>query len=681
MAYSDEVTNSADTSNTKEEVSRWNSKIASAKKLRDEVCEKNRWKELINEYKGKWDINVDINILPINLIFAYIKTELPSLYIKDPHIKINPKNRTTVNTSKVLEAVINYIWYYKKIKREIKKAIIDALLIGHGWFKTGYTGKFGAVEDGHGGTIETIESEDFFAYRLPWDQIVFDPDAMDPPHDCEWIAHSVWLPLDEVKKNPLYKNTENLQANYEKKDGDYEENHQKYEGKCCLTEVWHIKTKTVFTIAEGVEDYIEAPKPWPYALRGYPFSFLKFNFSNDDPYGISDVAIFEPQVLELIKVRSAALDHIKRFNRQLMTTPDNISDDEMNKITQGITASIAKVIDPTKVMAIPYPPLQTDVYALEERIKEDMINESGQSPAERGASQKTSTRTKAELIFQRQGAENRRSEKIDLVEDFVEDIAGNLVALVKQFASDPYYVRILGAKSPELMKAVQERPTSQRGVTEQGGFTFTAEDIEGEYDVEVVAGSSTPIDRGELTKTLLQLIELAPKAGAIPGGPLVGAISQELIDVIDLPAIKLAFEAEMQAQQQQKQEQAAQAEEAKQLSLAAKGAESQIDATNAATKQNKVLVDYIKAMSAMKAEEREVEGENERESERVINEVQRENARTQSELEREIAKMEQQMKLDELKLMHEMKLKEAKTEAEIKMLKKKQAMKPKKDSK
>jgi hypothetical protein len=143
----------AEDSNRKEEVQRWNAKISSARKWRDDICAKKRWKELISEYKGCWDLGVDIQVLPINLIFAYVKTELPSLYIKDPHLKINPKNRTSVGTSKVLEAVINYLWYYKKVKREIKKSIIDALLIGHAWFKTGYTGQFGTIEDGHGGVI------------------------------------------------------------------------------------------------------------------------------------------------------------------------------------------------------------------------------------------------------------------------------------------------------------------------------------------------------------------------------------------------------------------------------------------------------------------------------------------------------------------------------------------------
>lgn len=597
-----------------EEVRKWNDKISSARKWRDEICTKRRWKEMIQEAKGQWSTldNLDVSVLPINLIFAYIKTELPSLYIKDPHIKINPKNKTSISTAKVLEAVINYIWYYKKIKREIKKAIIDALIIGHAWFKTGYTGTFGSIEDGLGGVVETVESEDFFSYRVPWDCIVFDPDSIDPPYDTSWIAHSVWLPLDKVKKNPRYKNTNKLQANYTKKDA-YSTNpddiSNKYAGKCQLIEVWDIKTKTVFTVSDGCSEYIEDPKPWPLVGRGYPFSYLKFNTSNDDPYGISDVAIFEPQVLELIKVRSASLDHLKRYNR-MMQIDTGVSDDEANKLAQNITGTYVKgdISKGDLARPISFPNLPSDTYALEERIKEDMINESGQSPAERGASQKTSTRTKAELIFQRQGAENRRSEKIDLVEDFAEDIAGNLVGLLKQFATEPYYVRILGIQSKELQMAVQERASSQatEAVTNAKGFTFTAEDIEGEYDVEVVAGSSTPVDRGELMKTILQLLELAPQAGAIPGGPLIGALGRIAIETIDLPEVTMAFEAEMQAQEQMKGQQAQQAEEAKQLGIASQGAEAEIDATNAATKQNKVLVDFLKAMGELKIKEKEI---------------------------------------------------------------------------
>ena len=588
-----------------EEVSSKLSDIKKARTMRDDVEKKYRWKDLINEYKGQFDLadgRYDMTILPINMIFAYIKTELPSLYIRDPHLKVNPKNKTSIKMAKVLEVVINYIWRYKKLKREIKKCIVDALLIGHSWLKLGYTGKFGTIEDGMGSFMDTVEEEDIFAYHVNWDDITFNVDAMDPPYDCKWIAHSVWMDLSDVKNNPRYQNTELLQANFEDKDvnssGDIPDADTRNKGKVRLEEIWDIEHKMVCTVAEGVDKYIEAPKKWPLEMRGMPFSLLKFNFSNDMAYGLSDVAMFEPQIIELIKVRSMALDHIKRYNRQLLTTHNNISDDEMQKLKKGITASVIECEDPTKVLSLPYPPLQTDIYGIEERIKEDAINVSGQSPQERGATQKTSTRSLGELQQMREGSVNRRSEKVDLVEDFVEEIATKLVALLKQFVTLPYYVRILGQQSPELQEAVQERGStqSQEAVTNQGGFTFTAEDIEGEFDLEPVSGSSTPLDRAELLKTLFQLVELGPAAGAIPGGPFMGTVAKLIAENLDVEELIAALAAEQQMQGQQKQEQAAKEEEMRTLALSQKAAETQMDAENAATKQNKVLVEFLRMM-------------------------------------------------------------------------------------
>lgn len=685
MAYGNEE--SKDKYTEEEQVRNKLSEIKKARTLRDDMEKKYRWRELIKEYKGEFDLadgRYDMTILPVNLIFAYVKTELPSLYIRDPHIKINPKNRTSINTSKVLEIVINYIWRYKKLKREIKKCIIDALLIGHSWLKVGYTGKFGTAEDSSGKTVDTIEEEDIFAYHVDWESITFSCDSMDPPYDSKWISHAVWLSPDEVKNNPNYTNTENLPTAYEDKDlgDDISEIEKRHKGKIKLEEVWDIEKQQKYTICEGVDKFIEPPKPWPLAMRGMPFSMLKFNFTNEMSYGIPDVAMFEPQVLELIKVRSASLDHIKRYNRQLLTTPNNISDDEAAKLAKGITGSVINCEDPTKIMPLPYPPLQTDIYAIEERIKEDMINISGQSPQERGATQKTSTRTVAELNLMREGAVNRRSEKIDLVEDFVEEVAIKLVGLLQQFVDMPYYVRILGSKSPELQGAVQERASAgmESAVTNQGGFTFTAEDIEGEFDLETVSGSSTPLDIVEENKTLLQMVELAPKAGAIPGGPLMGAIAKKLIENTNMFELILALEAEQQAQQQNSAAQAAQAEEMKNLQIAQAASESQLDAENAATKANKVQMEFLKMMKESQAREEEVEKEAELEAAKVTSEINNEKRRAEVEMELEATKLTHQLKLEELKLQHELELERLKAEAEIRIMKQKQNAQPKEKS-
>lgn len=590
--------------NDKEEVNTWHSRVSKARERRDDYATKHYWSEIVSEYKLGFDLQnqLDIDVLPINYIFAYVKTELPSLYIRDPFIKVNPKNRTSINTAKVLEAVINYIWYNKKIKREIKKCIIDTLLIGHSWLKTGYTGSFGTVEDNYGNMVDTVENEDFFAYHVPYDCILFDPGAIDPPYDCEWIAHDVWVPLEEAKKNEKYSAEvrSKLTANYTGSDRTRtynKEDKDKHAGKVCITEIWDYKTRTVFSITPGCDEYLEAPKPWPSVVRSSPFHLLKFNFSNDEAFGISDVGAFRPQLLEFIKLRSAEMDHLKRYNRMLQAD-SSVPDDEINKLTQGITGTVIRG-DITKgdlVRPIAYPPLPQDAYALEERIKEDIINVSGQSAAERGATQKTSTRSYKELAYMQQGAQNRRSEKIDVVEDFVEEIAAHLIAMLKQFVQAPYYVRVLGKDSPELQQAIKERASaaSEDAVTTETGFTFTADDIKGEYDVEVVAGSSTPMDNEELIKTLFQALEVLPKTGAIPGGPMYAAIGKLLVETMGVVELKKAFEEEAMAQQQAKQEQAKQAEFIQQMQTAQIATKVQIDASNAATKQSKVQAEFLK---------------------------------------------------------------------------------------
>jgi hypothetical protein len=175
-----------------------------------------------------------------------------------------------------------------------------------------------------------------------------------------------------------------------------------------------------------VDEALEEPKEWPYEMRGYPFSFLQFNPVNDEPYGVSDVSMWIYQVLELIKVRSATLDHLKRFNRQVFMQEGNISDDEEEKYKQGITGSIIKVKDIGQIKESPFGALNPDIYNIENKIKDDLVNVSGQTPGERGGSQQTGTRTVKELMVIDDGVKNRRSEQV--LKLHLEVLQGGVVA-------------------------------------------------------------------------------------------------------------------------------------------------------------------------------------------------------------------------------------------------------------
>lgn len=607
------------------EVRLWRDRIKASEKYRDTIASRYRWKEIVEEYKGQSDTiqeNSDIYIPDLNYVFAYIKTEIPSLYLRDPKIKVNPKNERSIRSAKILTKALNYLWRVNRYKRENKKNILDTKLVGHSWFKSGYTGKAQVVEDNNQ-VYEFIDSEAFFGYRVPFDKITFNRDAMDPPYDCSWIAQEVWIPLSEVqKKDSGYKHVEDLQAsdpaepepdqqNVKNEDAD-KAKEDPGSNKVKFYEIWDKVNKKILVISDQVDAYHKPPRDWPCEFKGMPYSFLELNDNPDCPYGIPDVFTFEDQIHELVKVRAMQLDHLKRFNRQLIGRKGALSDEAKSDFAMGRTgAYIEADIGPNEsignvVAPIPYPNIQTDIYAIEARIKEDLINVSGQSATERGATQQTSTRTFRELAQMDKGAKNRRSEQIDAVEDFIEDIATNQIALLQQLADVPFYVRVTGEPEQEIIEGLESRPSAskQGAVTDDTGFTFTKEDIVGEFDIEVVAGSTAPLDSEMKMQRLMEILETLPKLGAQPGGPVTAVVGTGIAEELDMPEVITAIKQELELTAQRMQQQAAEAEEAKQLQIADRAAEMELEAQKVATKQAEAM---IKAFQAMKPEAPKIE--------------------------------------------------------------------------
>lgn len=596
---------------TRDHIQKWFDRIDYSEKYRKKTADRYKWRQLIEEYRGNFAgiEGLDIYVPSLNLIFAYVKSEIPSLYLRDPKIKVNPKKGSSILSAKILEKALNYIWRTKRLKRENKKNVLDGLLVGHSWFKTGYAGSFGTVEDGNGNTYEFVEKDDFFGYRVPYENITFNPDANDPPFDCTWIAQEVWIPLEELKANKSFKNTESLTPSAEDlstNDMGAEDRNRadKDTERVKVYEVWDKKTNSVFTITPGCWLYLREPRPMPYkGMKGLPFSFLRLNDDPLCPYGIPDCFMFEPQVIELMKIRGAAIDHIKRYNRQLLVSKGHMSEDVMAQFKQGVTGAILEVRTDGKplgeiVAPIPYPQLQTDMYAVEDRIKEDMINVSGQSANDRGAQQKTTTRTVRELVQIQKGGANRRSDKIDTIEDFVEDIAGNFVALLQQLATVPFYVAVTGEDPTELAKAMQERPSAKEpgAITTGKGFTFTKEDIKGEFDFEVVAGSTTPMDQEQKIQTLVSAYELASKSGMTPGGPVQKYFASEFADELDLEGLKKAMEDEAVYVQKQMEQQSEKADQAGAMTIAKESAELDLKSQAEARKQQELQLKGLEIM-------------------------------------------------------------------------------------
>ena len=536
--------------------------------------------------------------------------------MRDPHIEVTPLKKATIAQAQIKELSLADIWRRKRVKRDIKKCITDGKLVGHAWLKVGYNGDFKTMVDAEGNQFSSIKKDDFFIYRIPWIHVLFDNNrSIDAPYDCQWISHEFWVPEEEFRAKKEYKHKDEVSAQTLRRFSPTQQTRRRTQlttpadigdsGQqkfVQLFEIWDKKAKKVYILSPGVTSGFIHEKDWPYKkLKDFPFSFLNFNPITDEPYGIPDVYTFERQLLELMKVDFQILDHVKKNNRQLITEPGNLSEESKLAFEEGQTGVLLEAKDPDKIFNVPYPSVQQDIYPLRNFLIQNINNTNGQPANQRGSTQPVATRTFRELAKIDEGSENRRTEQLDVLEDFMEDAARKLSELIDEFGDSEYFVKVSRNLTPEQAQAILDRPSGQdlenNGVSFNGdqisSFSTNRKDsggIQSEFDVQIKTGSTVPLSRENKTEIFRFVLEAGPAAGAIPGGPLMGATVKSLFREFDLPELEMALDDEQEAQKQLREAQSQQVKEDRQFSASIKGAETEIDATREADRKENTRI-------------------------------------------------------------------------------------------
>lgn len=576
------------------EVESWLRTIQKTEKDRDDVGNKAGWKRFVDEYKNEWGFlqkNVSIPVIPINLIYAYTKTEIARLYFRDPWITVNPKRVEDIGASQIAEQIVNYSWGELALKQEIKKTLLEAILVGHSYIKVGYAAEFGSVESqpkqekrGPGRpskkvseieTSEYIKSENVFAYHVPYKEIVFDPSASFPAtHNARWMAHKITKPLRAVKESGIYDHTDMLKtsakADDEKAGYDTAGNDTRTQDKdvrsVTLYEIYDLDHMRVVTVSPGCPYYLNQIAYPEWLSGGFPFSMLAFNPVPGEVFPMSDVAAQEGLAIEMTKIVAIWINHLKRHNRQILIEPDLFTDAELDKFKDGNDGAIIKANGPIadKYFIPQYPSVQADSYQIYNEAYKLYQVVSGQTPADQGGQAKVPTRTLGELRLQMMGGHARADEKVDVLEDFIAEIARKLLGIMQKKYDLPKIARIVGPRSVQqkIQGILPGRPSAQPQIPGQSGqmgqpqtpaqpnpmqgqsmttdfsFSWNRQDILGEMDVDVVAGSTVPMDRESQLQMLEKMIPLLPAAGVTPGSPAAKAYAREVFRLVGIQSVE-----------------------------------------------------------------------------------------------------------------------------------------------
>lgn len=524
------------------EVSLDQERVSIAKKSQDQWADDSGAKRFIKEYEGDYGIvffarNKRVPIPPINEVFSYVQSDIATTFNRDPYIEVNAK-AGSVKGAALWEAIINYYWRFLKTKEEIEYEIIEKDLIGYAWHKVGMTSE---------GKL--------YSNYVCWRDVVWNIGSKRPPMDCDWMAHRIVMPLNKIKK--LYPAAKGMEGspNPDVKEDDYKKSAYKDDIKVgVLWEIWDKEKKEIRLIAENLKDrYLDQPRPWPDYQKDFPF-FMYWDFAiPQKPRPMSSIAPWEAQILEEMVLMGSAINHAKRWNRQLFIKGGSVDENALDKFERGDDGAVITVngnMDESSFKFADFGQLPTDFYLLMDKLQAIKRNINGQPEFAKGGVTKTNTRTIGELNLMQQGNQSRQGRKIDRLETHCENVSNMMMVLLKGSFDFPEAVRITGDEPEKIIQALGENFDPVTNTVK-----FTPEEIEGEYDCEIKSGSTLPLDK----QTKMQVLEIVGQviAQAATSGltsNLIVAWLGEMLDGFDIKSLKEAYEADLVAQEQAKQQ-------------------------------------------------------------------------------------------------------------------------------
>ena len=546
------------------ELDKWKKRMCYMDAYFKDASERHGWKNYIKFLWGKVSqaVGISMPIIVVNEVFSYIKTQVASLYAKDPYIAVNPRRSSDTQSAIIKEQVINYRWKKLGLKRQVKKAIQEAKLIGHSWIKVGYEADIRKIDSPQEGELnEKVVGENIWATHVPYKNIYYDPDAKDVPYDCRWIEHHYLKPVSYLESKY---NIKGVTATHKPDPtSDEEKLKAKLPNDDLLTtlvhEIWDKDSGHKLVYCDGHDGWLEKiPPVEDYCIgglrcKGFVFKMLKFNDfpspDGRDNFPMADVEAWIDQFLTKIKIRSAEVDVMKRAEPQLGIKKGTMSDTEKEKYIKGIAGSLLEFeSNPAECMAaIPKPMISTDTYAVENKNDMDKDRISGSAGFDEGGKTTTASRTVGELDQMSAGINNRKQEQIDIVEEFCEEIAQTLIDLEKSHTDLEQTVRIMGEVPMEWLKQLQEL-----GKFDGKSISYTKEDIQGDEDLDIEAGSTLPMNKENRIKTCINMMKFGQAIGLSPETRAGIALGKILMHDMNLVAVEKAYDDDMEEMKNKK---------------------------------------------------------------------------------------------------------------------------------
>ena len=523
-------------------------KLDSAARWRQEMGYDSVWQRMIDLYRGKhWPrVTATEDLVAVNLAFSTVNVITPSVSVNHPKVVVTPNDPENSDRAAFVEAVINHVWRHHDFRKPFRRSVKDFLIFGHGWLKVGWqfleqertlgeeeredmineanleadafamanpelAGDLPSDEEIAANITNTammiVEDQPFVERISPFDMFV-DPEAT-CLEDANWIAQRIVRPLEEAKKDKRYKASarKKLDADnilYPLNSPTSRQQQEEYlydEERTVVFEFYDIVNNTISVLAQSGDEFLVDPTPMPY-VYGQPFVMLRNYDVPDYFYPMGDLEAIESLQLELDKTRTQLVNARKRYARKYLYHERSFGPEGREALASAQDGRLVPVVEENKplsetVIPMPQTPLSPEIYQYSDIIETDINTVSGVSEYARGQMPETRrTATEASIIADAGNA--RAADKLAIVELGIGYVARRVLQVMQQFMTGEQMARV-----------------AQKG----GGDLFvpyTREDIIGEYDFSVEAGSTQPMNDTIRKQQAVSLLNaMAPLVGTV----------------------------------------------------------------------------------------------------------------------------------------------------------------------
>jgi len=346
----------------------WHDRILNGLRFQQKVGRSREWAQ----YKSYYRHEFKPGTLPVNIMYSVLRSLTPQIVLRNPKITVTPRKSGPLSelNARIVQKLDNWLLYELMTKKEMKKLVADCFFCGTASGFVGYDSQFGfdsslASPDGSYSLSQFDKSGDRIEINqgvnpgMPWflrarpEDVVYPWGATDTA-SLDWVAMRVFRRVSDLKSDKKYKVPEDLQGEVTPirtyPDGgnivDFQDAQQySPDPEARWVELWQIhdaRTGKIKAVTMNSTQMLRDDKD-DMQIEGLPVETVTFNPDPDYIYGVPDARIIEPQMLELIDIRTQAMKHRQRDLMKALIKKGSLSAEEQQKLASNNIGAFVEI--------------------------------------------------------------------------------------------------------------------------------------------------------------------------------------------------------------------------------------------------------------------------------------------------------------------------------------------------